>query len=108
MELAGRIDTMETSLKQDIRTILDILHQQQQHQQQHLQHQPEHSQKQPSDKQTFMMTSSYQPSESDFSFDLFGLDKRPQQRITSSATNVHRSISQPECTNTSQDKSLLR
>lgn len=100
---------METSLKQDVRTILDILHQQQQqmfqpHQQQH----QEHSQQQPSGKQTFMMTPSYQPSESDFSFDLFGVDKRPQQRNTMSTANVHRSISQPECTNTSQDKSLLR
>lgn len=105
---------MESSLKQDVRTILDILHQQQQQmlqhqqlQQQHQQH-SEDSQQQPSGKQTFMMTSSYQPSESDFSFDLFGAEKRPQQKQSASTTNVHRSISQPECTNTSQDKSLLR
>lgn len=95
-----RIDNLELNLKKDIGTILDILHQQQQMQFQQFQQQ--------SGKQ---MTTLYQPSESDFSFDLAAaaavgpVDARhvsAQHR-----TNVQRSISQPECANEG-DKSLLK
>lgn len=97
---------METSIKRDVRTILDILHQQQQ--QQMLLQQSDQTQQQPQgDKPPFLMTASFQPSESDFSFDLFGLDSK-RQRSSTSTSNVHRSISQPECANTTTEKSLLR
>lgn len=90
---------MESSIKSDVRTILDILHQQQQHQMQ---------QKHPTVPLTDtpnVMTASYQPSESDTSIELFGPDKRPR---TSGLANVHRSVSQPECAATSKEKSLLK
>lgn len=47
------------------------------------------------------MSTLYQPSESDFSFDLCGADKQQQR------TNVQRSISQPECAN-ENERSLLK
>lgn len=60
------------------------------------------------------MATSYQPSESDFSFDMCALEKQQQllnqqqqphqQQRTG---NVQRSISQPECTN-ENEKSLLK
>lgn len=96
-ELSTRLDNMESSIKSDVRTILDILHQQQQQymQQKHL-HVPL------SDTQN-VMTASYQPSGSDISIEHFGPDKRPR---TSSSTIVQRSASQPECA--AKEKSLLR
>lgn len=98
-ELAVRLDTMESSIKSDVRTILDILHQQQQHlmQQKHL--------NAPLSDAQNVMTASYQPSESDVSIDLFGAEKRPR---TSTSTNVHRSVSQPECAAVPKEKSLLK
>ncbi|XP_055631737.1 potassium voltage-gated channel subfamily H member 2 isoform X8 [Toxorhynchites rutilus septentrionalis] len=110
-DLTIRLDNLEGSLKKDIRTILDILHQQQQMQlqfhQQQLQHQQHQMQMQQSGKTAM---SSYQPSESDFSFDMCGgtgdagssmaKHQQAQQR-----TNVQRSVSQPECAN---EKSLFK
>lgn len=87
--ISTRIDQLELSLKQDIATILDILHHQQQTQQTQHQQLAEKS-----------VATHYQPSESDFSFDLGGVEK--QQR-----TMVQRSISQPECAN-ENEKSLLK
>lgn len=140
-ELTTRLDTMETSIKKDIRNILEILQNptsmsrgksfelfdktpgeqhsssSQQHQQQQ-QSKDDHVQ----DKNLMAM----QPSESEFSFELCMDPKRtpsqqqPQQsqqqpsshshRMPSQSgiSQVHRSISQPECTNTSADKNLLR
>lgn len=88
---------MESTLKTDIRTILDILHQQQQTQ---IQMQQQQSQQlNLSGKQ--IGATPYQPSDSEFSFDLCGISNNEKQRM-----NVQRSISQPECTN--NEKSLLR
>lgn len=99
-DLSVRIDHLELNLKKDIGTILDILHQQQQMQFQQFQQQ--------SGKQ---MTAIYQPSESDFSFDLAAAAPGgPVDMRHGSAqhrTNVQRSISQPECANEG-DKSLLK
>lgn len=96
---------MEISIKNDVRTILDILRQQQPPSPQ-----PPFAlgkEQQTGSDKPFIASTSLQPSESDFSLDLFGLDGR-RQRIGAGAANVHRSISQPECTNTNIDKSLLR
>lgn len=90
---------MEISIKNDVKTILDILRQQQQ--------QPLGKEHHTGSEKPFIASTSLQPSESDFSLDLFGLDGR-RQRIAGGAATVHRSISQPECANTSIDKSLLR
>lgn len=90
---------MESSIKSDVRTILDILHQQQQ---QFIQQ--KHGQAPLSDTQN-VMTTSYQPSESDISVELYAPDKRTA-RPSSSTINVQRSVSQPECA--TKDKSLLR
>lgn len=98
-ELSVRLDNMESSIKSDVRTILDILHQQQQHLMQQKQLNAPLS-----DTQN-VMTASYQPSESDVSIDLFGPDKRPR---TSISTSVQRSISQPECAAVAKEKSLLK
>ena len=122
-DMSVRLDNLETSLRKDIHSILDLLHQQQQIQlqiqQQHNQMQQhqlqQHSNQHPSGKP--VMTQSYQPSESDFSFDNLStttdnntkqphslpppqqLQQQQQQR------NVQRSISQPECAN---EKSLFK
>lgn len=101
-ELSTRLDNMEISIKNDVRTILDILRQQQQQQQQPLAKEHKIGSEKP-----FQASASFQPSESDFSLDLFGLDGR-RQRTAIGAASVHRSISQPECANTNIDKSLLR
>jgi trehalose/maltose hydrolase-like predicted phosphorylase len=125
-DLSTRFDILETSLKKDVRTILDILHQQQQmqlqlqqQQHQHLQHQqlqqqpqhPQHSHQQ----QTGKPTTSYQPSESEFSFDNMStiggasstIDKQqPHGQQQQQRGIVQRSVSQPECTN--ESKSLFR
>ncbi|XP_052861267.1 potassium voltage-gated channel subfamily H member 2 [Anopheles cruzii] len=127
-ELTGRVESLETSLRHDMRTILDILHQQQamQFQQQHQQQKHFVMQSQPMVQPT---VSSYQPSESDFSFDICGpicdpRDVQQQQQQQSSqhqqqqqqqqhlppssqhrSMHVHRSVSQPECTD---DRSLFK
>lgn len=115
---------MEVSIKRDIRNILEIL--------QHpsgsrgktietleKQGEPPHSQtkeqQQAQEKQN-LMTSSMQPSESDFSFELcLDTKRQPQSQhasyrmpTTAGISQVHRSISQPECTNTAAEKNLLR
>ncbi|XP_055380203.1 uncharacterized protein LOC129611219 isoform X2 [Condylostylus longicornis] len=141
-ELTKRIDSLETNLHKDIRTILDILHQQQQMQlqlhQQQLQHQMQQQQQIQQQQQLLagqQITTSFQPSESDFSFDLAGgitekqisqtqlqqqqqsqqqlqqpqLSHQSQQQQLQQRTNVQRSISQPECAaTTSNEKSLFR
>lgn len=55
------------------------------------------------------MTTLYQPSESDFSFDLCAAATAASEmkHQTQHRTNVQRSISQPECTN-ENEKSLLK
>lgn len=131
-----RLDNMEVNIKKDIQRILEILQQQQQLQQHQLQqpHQqmhddPQHGQNSQMagacgiDKQSLLLETSYQPSGSDFSFELFALDakqetpahsqqqqQQQQQRSSNiaSTSQVHRSISQPECTEAAADKSLLR
>lgn len=116
-ELSTRLDNMESSIRNDVRTILDIVRQQQQlqlqqQQERHLhstqQHQSTLSKEHSADSEKPLAASlSLQPFESDFSLDLFGLDGR-RQRSAAGALSVHRSISQPECANTNIDKSLLR
>lgn len=118
-ELASRLDNLEISLKKDIHSILDLLHQQQQmqfNQSQGNQSQPQlqqHTQHSQTGKQN-VMTTSYQPSESDFSFDNLSTttdnNKQPHslppgREQTTQQRNVQRSISQPEC---ASDKSLFR
>ncbi|XP_049543350.1 potassium voltage-gated channel unc-103 isoform X3 [Anopheles darlingi] len=142
-ELTGRVESLEVSLRNDMRTILDILHQQQQqhhqHQQQqqhpqpHLQqhHQPTHYALQHQQMQQGhhgkMTLPSYQPSESEFSFDMCTpIDPRevqqqqqqqhhqqlqqhtyhaPPSSSQHHRMHVHRSVSQPECTD---DRSLFK
>lgn len=127
-ELTGRVGSLETSLKSDIRTILEILHQQQQmqmqiqmqmqHQQQQQQQHHHHQQNLEQHHQTQQMhsgktpMSSYQPSESDFSFDMCapvdprdGKQQYQHQPSVPHRMHVHRSVSQPECT---EDRSLFR
>ncbi|XP_050073499.1 potassium voltage-gated channel subfamily H member 7 isoform X4 [Anopheles maculipalpis] len=114
-ELTDRIGSLESSLKHDIRTILEILHQQQQlqmqiQQQQHTYAQQHQQMHQMHTGKTAM--SSYQPSESDFSFDMCGgapMDprdvKQPQPPSAQHRIHVARSVSQPEC---SDDRSLFK
>uniref|UniRef100_A0A453Z1J4 Cyclic nucleotide-binding domain-containing protein n=1 Tax=Anopheles merus TaxID=30066 RepID=A0A453Z1J4_ANOME len=113
-ELTNRIGILETSLKHDIRTILEILHQQQQMQMQIQQQQHSFAQQQQQMHQMHTgktAMSSYQPSESDFSFDMCGppMDCREvkHQQPPSSQHRIHvaRSVSQPECTD---DRSLFK
>lgn len=119
-EITSRLDNMETSIKKDIRSILEIL--------QHPSgmgrgksietceaHLPQLKEEHGIDKQNLLMTSSIQPSESDFSFELcLDTAKRPSHTQhshrgpTAGTSQVHRSISQPECTNTATEKNLLR
>lgn len=114
-DLTVRIDHLEMNLKKDIGTILDILHQQQQLQLQQFQHQ----QAAAAGKE---LANLYQPSESDFSFDLAaanamldpvgGIDGR-QENISGGVSSVRgasvqRSISQPETCSNEVDKSLLK
>lgn len=121
-DLTVRIDHLEMNLKKDIGTILDILHQQQQLQFQQFQHQ----QAAAAGKQ---LANLYQPSESDFSFDLAAanamLDTGPvcgvgggvgdgrQESVgvglsSVRGASVQRSISQPETCTNEVDKSLLK
>lgn len=55
------------------------------------------------------VTTSYQPSENEFLFDLCGITNKPQTipQIQSQRTSVQRSVSQPECA-VSKEKSLFR
>lgn len=122
-ELSSRMNNMEISIKKDIKSILEILQQTSGMGRGKLletlhggeQHQTKEQVAQ--DKQNLLMTSSIQPSESDFSFELCLDTKRPSQvhhlhRMPTAGTSqihpVHRSISQPECTNTATEKNLLR
>uniref|UniRef100_A0A336LKW6 CSON009168 protein n=1 Tax=Culicoides sonorensis TaxID=179676 RepID=A0A336LKW6_CULSO len=115
--LTNRLDHLEHSLRKDMRTILDILHQQQQQQMLHFQQQQQHSTLGSSLKNvgggasgtTQQAKSSYQPSESEISFELAtgggtGGSLQPGQ-ASSGQRNVHRSVSQPE---TANEKGLLR
>lgn len=117
-ELSSRMDNMEISIKKDIKSILEILQQPsgfgrgkliEMHGEQH-----QTKEQLAQDKQNLLMTSSIQPSESDFSFELCLDTKRPSQTQhphrmpTAGTSQVHRSISQPECTNTAAEKNLLR
>lgn len=119
-ELSSRLDTMETSIKKDIRNILEILQNPagisrgksietfDKHSEPH---QSQFKEQLAQDKLLMAM----QPSESEFSFELCMDPKRQpiqqtssQRMPTASISQVHRSISQPECTNTSSEKNLLR
>lgn len=115
MDLSTRMDNMEISIKKDIRIILDILQHSSGSRGKSIEPSEQHPKEQQSqDKQNLLMTSSMQPSESDFSFELCLDTKRQPQpqhayRIPTAGTSqVHRSISQPECTNTAAEKNLLR
>lgn len=126
-ELTTRIDSLETTLKKDIRSILDLLHQQQQVQlqmqmqnQQQLQRQQQHS---PQQHGKLSANQLYQPSDSEFSFEMCGasgvgtgggggvcgsssaIGSGLGAESLRQRSNVQRSISQPECTN---EKTLLR
>ncbi|XP_065086185.1 potassium voltage-gated channel subfamily H member 2 isoform X2 [Ochlerotatus camptorhynchus] len=111
-DLTIRLDSLEGSLRKDIRTILDILHQQQQMQLQ-FHHQQLHHQQQQMQQSGKTAMSSYQPSESDFSFDMCaGAGDAASGSIAKHGglapqlrTNVQRSVSQPECAN---EKSLFK
>nr|XP_019553869.2 potassium voltage-gated channel subfamily H member 2 isoform X4 [Aedes albopictus] len=116
-DLTIRLDNLEGSLRKDIRTILDILHQQQQMQLQ-FHHQQLHHQQQQMQQSGKTAMSSYQPSESDFSFDMCtaagdatsgggggGMAKHGGGPSAQQRTNVQRSVSQPEC---AAEKSLFK
>lgn len=128
-ELSTRLDTVESSIKKDIRNILEILQQQQQQKQsitdrkhsdeisdksrdespqQIDENRLQRTQQTSIEKQNILMTSSYQRTESDFSFDQPQIQSSSHRLPTASTSQVHRSISQPECTNTATDKSLLK
>lgn len=120
-ELSSRVDNMEISIKKDIKCILEILQQTSGRgkllETLHGSEQHQTKEQMAQDKQTLLMTSSIQPSESDFSFELCLDTKRASQaphlhRMPTAGTSqvhpVHRSISQPECTNTATEKNLLR
>lgn len=111
-ELSTRLDSMEISIKKDIHSILEALQHPGMTREKSIDTQSDsHHQKDASiaqDKQNLLMTASMQPSDSDVSFD-YCLDNKRQQRMPTAGTSqVHRSISQPECTNTTADKNLLR
>lgn len=128
--MTNRLDHLEHSLRKDMRTILDILHQQQQQQMLHFQQQQQQSAlgsslnkvgqqqaqitgssatQQPQQQQQQQLKSSYQPSESEMSFELAtggaGGSILSGQAGSSGQRNVHRSVSQPE---TANEKGLLR
>lgn len=109
------MDNMEISIKKDIKSILEILQQPSGFGRGKLSEtHGEVKEQLAQDKQNLLMTSSIQPSESDFSFELCLDTKRPTQTQhphrmpTAGTSQVHRSISQPECTNTATEKNLLR
>ncbi|XP_070497645.1 voltage-gated inwardly rectifying potassium channel KCNH6 isoform X5 [Chironomus tepperi] len=123
-EMVLRIDNLETSLRKDIHSILDLLHQQQQIQlQMHHQQLQQQAQSQThisgSTNESYRPAASYQPSErSDFSFDNLSTttdnnvqSKQPQSlpppqpHQSQPSRNVQRSVSQPECAN---EKSLFK
>lgn len=78
----------------------------------HSEHHPQVKDQLAQEKQTLLMA--MQPSESEFSFELCLDSKRQPQTQhthrmqTAGVSQVHRSISQPECTNTAAEKNLLR
>lgn len=106
---------METSIKKDIKHILEILQNPTgMSRGKSIELSDKQSKEQMAQEKLLM---AMQPSESEFSFDLCMDSKRQplqqqataQQRLpTTSMSQVHRSISQPECTNTSTEKNLLR
>lgn len=98
-DLSSRLDNMETSIKKDVQSILNILH--------HNRYPSDDKASDDSNGKPFNMDTSYQPPESNFQFDLFGVDGK-RQRPTTVSSYVQRSISQPECTQTSNEKSLLK
>lgn len=110
--LTNRLDHLEHSLRKDMRTILDILHQQQQ--QSALGSSKVGQSLQPptgssGTQQQTQVKSSYQPSESEMSFEIAtggaGGSIQSGQAGSSVQRNVHRSVSQPE---TASEKGLLR
>lgn len=126
--MTNRLDHLEHSLRKDMRTILDILHQQQQQQALHFQQQQQQSvlgsskvgqtlqppigsseTQQQQQLQQPQVKSSYQPSESEISFEMAtggaGGSVQSGQASSSGQRNVHRSVSQPE---TANEKGLLR
>ncbi|XP_062553164.1 potassium voltage-gated channel subfamily H member 2 isoform X6 [Armigeres subalbatus] len=111
-DLTIRLDSLEGSLRKDIRTVLEILHQQQQMQLQFHHQQLQHQQQQMQQSGKTAL-SSYQPSESDFSFDMCagtgdaasGSVAKHGGPTAQQRTNVQRSVSQPECAN---EKSLFK
>lgn len=126
--MTNRLDHLEHSLRKDMRTILDILHQQQQQQALHFQQQQQQSvlgsskvgqtlqppigsseTQQQQQLQQPQVKSSYQPSESEMSFEMAtggaGGSVQSGQASSSGQRNVHRSVSQPE---TANEKGLLR
>ncbi|CAG9800325.1 unnamed protein product [Chironomus riparius] len=118
-EMTSRIDNLETTLRKDIHSILDLLHQQQQIQLQ-MHHQQMQQQAQSQTHISGRPAASYQPSErSDFSFDNLSTttdnnvqSKQPQSlpppqqpHQSQASRNVQRSVSQPECAN---EKSLFK
>lgn len=126
--MTNRLDHLEHSLRKDMRTILDILHQQQQQQALHFQQQQQQSvlgsskvgqtlqppigsseTQQQQQLQQPQVKSSYQPSESEMSFEMAtggaGGSVLSGQASSSGQRNVHRSVSQPE---TANEKGLLR
>ncbi|GAB0089900.1 Ion_trans domain-containing protein [Sergentomyia squamirostris] len=98
-DISQRLDNLETTLRKDIHTILDILHQQQQ-----IQIQIQMQQQQAATKQA--MTTSYQPSESDFSFDMCTAADKVPGTVQTPRSNVQRSVSQPECAD--NEKTLFK
>ncbi|KAG5678050.1 hypothetical protein PVAND_007754 [Polypedilum vanderplanki] len=124
-EMSSRIDNLESSLRKDIHSILDLLHQQQQiqlqmHHQQFQQQNQSQTHISGSTNESYRPAASYQPSErSDFSFDNLSTTtdnntqtKQPQslpppqhQSSSQLSRNVQRSVSQPECAN---EKSLFK
>lgn len=135
VEMSSRLDNLEKSLRKDIHSILDLLHQQQQVQlQMHHQHQTQLSAGRWGDVKMILRdrvvwlsfvvypsrpATSYQPSEhSDFSFDNLSTttDNNQKQPLSlpppaqlqqAQSRNVQRSVSQPECA-AANDKSLFR
>lgn len=132
VEMSTRLDHLESSLRKDIHSILDLLHQQQQVQL-HMQHHQHLSQQNLAARlvcrvisfrrriktNVYRPATSYQPSEhSDFSFDNLSTttDNNTKQPLSLpppaqlqqlQARNVQRSISQPECA-VANEKSLFK
>lgn len=113
-ELISRLDNMETSIKTDIKGILEML----QHSSGSDRCKPptephilRTKEQQALETQNLRTTTSLQPSESEFSFELCLDNKRhphAHRMPIAGTSQVHRSISQPECRYTANEKTLLR